>query len=52
MQTIRRRLTNTLSKTWGEYSSTDEYFLENMGEYSSVDEYLLENMGEYSSVDE
>ena len=39
MQTIRRRLTNTLSKTWGEYSSTDEYFLENMGEYSE-DEYI------------
>ena len=38
--------TNTISKTWGKYSSMDEYLLETLGEYSSMDEYFLENMGQ------
>ena len=50
-----RLWTNSLSKTWGEYSNICPWtntFSNTWGEYSSVDEYFLENMGEYPSVDE
>ena len=42
-----RPWTNTFSKTWVEYSSVDDWSLENVGTIS-----LSKTWGEYSSVDE
>ena len=56
-----RPWTNTLSKSWGKYSSMDEYLLKIMGQYSycgripsqkggasirTVDEYPVRNVGQ------